>query len=256
MYEQLLKDNRGLIAWAAGKYLRAVQRDAAIDYADLLQIAFIGLVEASRTFDASKGDSWSHWALQYINRELQQAIGWRDGKWTKAHSGAVALDAPIDDESGDTRLDLLPDDGPPIDAGVLLEGDRQVVRDCVAALEDDRQRAVVERWQLGEETQADVAATLGVSAQMVSVIWKRARKVLARDQRLRALVDLELRTPYYAHVGVNRFNTTHTSAVEKAVLWRIDHDSGGQAPPTPLPFEASPEGEKRGKFLEKEGIAP
>lgn len=42
--------------------------------------------------------------------------------------------------------------------------------------------------------------------------------------KLRRMVSLrrfiELRTPYYHHVGVNSFNNTHTSAVEWIVLER------------------------------------
>lgn len=68
----------------------------------------------------------------------------------------------------------------------------------------------------------------GVSVERVRQIRSAALKKLRDDATLRANaaadVPLDLCTPYYAHVTVAAFHTTHTSATEKAVLWRLDHE--------------------------------
>lgn len=243
MYEELLRNNRGLIAWAARRYIGAARRDGAVDVDDLMQAAFLGLIDASRTYDASKGETWSTWALRYIRKEIHALIGWRDGKFTKAHSGALSLDVPVSEDYEGTMLDALEDDTlDPVDAGAILDDDRRIVREAVADLKDDRQREVVERWQLGGETQAAVAESLGVSSERVRQFWKKAQKTLARDQRLRQLMYLEDCTPYYQRVTLARFNTTGTSQTERAVLWRIEHQ------PTPPPIAPRPPRDKRGTF--------
>jgi len=231
MYEQLLLENRGLIAWAARRYAGAARRDGAVDVDDLMQAAFLGLIDASRTYDASNGETWSKWALWYIRKEIHALIGWRDGKFIKAHTGALSLDVPVSEEYDETMLDALEDDTlDPVDFEAILNDDRRIVREAVADLKDDRQREVVERWQLGGETQAAVAKSLGVSSERVRQFWKKAQKTLARDRRLRQLAYLEDYTPYYQRVTVARFNTTGISQTERAVLWRLEHEK-----PTPPP---------------------
>ena len=244
MYEKLLTDNRGLLVWAARRYSGACKNDNAVDVEDLIQAGFMGLVDAQATYDETKG-GWVKWALWFIEREINAALGRRDGHWVKAHAGTLSLDAPLSEDSDETGLDGLADDTlPPVDDNLVLSDDCRLVRECVSDLADDRQREVVERWQLGGETQAAVAESLSISPQRVNQIWCKARKALARDRRLRQLTALDDMTPYYQHVGINRFRTTLTSATERAALWRLDHAGG-----TPLPSQRPGKWEKREIFL-------
>lgn len=231
MYEGLLETNSGLLAWAAGRYIGACQRDPAVDYDDLVQAGFLGLVRASETYSEGLGGSWGQWATWYITKEIEKTLGRRDGRWVKAHTGAISLDTPICEDTDETWLDALEDDSPPVDTNVIMQDDGRVVREAVADLKNDQQRETVQRWQLDGETQAQVAQALGVSPARVHEIWRKARKTLERDKRLRALVDLEDRTPYYMRVGVDTFKSTRTSATEYAAMWRLDH----RPPPPPSP---------------------
>jgi RNA polymerase sigma factor (sigma-70 family) len=225
MYEELLKQNRGLIAWAARRYAGAIRKDNAIDMDDLLQAGFIGLVNAGRTYNASTGGSWSQWVLWHIQREYNALLGLRDGRFTKAHSGAISLDAPISEDYDETALDYLEDTNlEPVDAAALLDDDRRVVREAVADLKDDRQREIVERWQLNGETQSEVAKSLGISSERVRQLWRRSQKILARDQRLRQLAYLADCAPVYRPVSVAQFERTRTSQTERAALWLIEHE--------------------------------
>ena len=44
----------------------------------------------------------------------------------------------------------------------------------------------------------------------------------ALRSRLKALAECELRTRYHAHMGVKAFMSSHTSVVEKTVIWRLE----------------------------------
>ena len=50
-------------------------------------------------------------------------------------------------------------------------------------------------------------------------IDKEGQRRLRKDWRLRRYAD----TVPFVHVGVDRYNTTWTSATEYAVLWRLEH---------------------------------
>lgn len=196
-------------------------------------------MKASQSYSADRGSSWGAWAARYIHREMLQALGYRyqpmeDGgcyKATRAHTGAVSLDAPLsaDDPDGLTLGDTLADDtAPGIDAGLNLSALQRYVRDAVDRLETRQQRCVMDLCGLQELPYSVAAARLGVSVERVRQIRARALKALRKDRLLRenaaADTDLRLRTPYYTRVSISAFNTMRTSATEKAVLWRLNHE--------------------------------
>ena len=216
MYENLYSENRGLLIWAARRYSRAGEIDPAISPEDIMQTGFIGLCRASQTFDPSKG-TWMRWAMLCIVWEIDAMLGLgrRSGEW-KVRSGALSLDAPLEADADETLLDTLPDEAlPETDAALILDDTCRTVRACVASLRDDRQREVVQRWQLGGETQAAVAHDMGVTPQAIGAVWSRARRKLKSDPRMRALIDV----PSF-NTGYRRFRETGVSAVEHMILWR------------------------------------
>lgn len=242
MYEDLYAENRGLLHTVARRYATACQRDRAVSVEDLEQAGFFGLVRASQTYDAEGGGSWPTWAARYIHKEILKALGYR---WqppaggdpggshyrpTRAHISAYSLDAPLaDDPEGMTWADTLADDSlPDADEGVNLAALQRYVREAVERLQSHQQRVVMDLCGLQELPYEAAAAALGVSVERVRQIRSAALKKLRDDATLRANaaadVTLDLCTPYYAHVTVAAFHTTHTSATEKAVLWRLDHE--------------------------------
>ena len=242
MFEKLYSENRGLLHTVARRYAAACQHDRAVSVEDLEQAGFFGLVKASQTFDAEGGGSWPTWAARYIHREMLKALGYRwrpstvgdaDGyryRPTRAHTGAYSLDAPLaDDPEGMTWADTLADDSlPDADEGVNLAALQRYVREAVERLQSHQQRVVMDLCGLQELPYEAAAATLGVSVERVRQIRGAALKKLRNDATLRenakADVFLDLCTPYYARVTVTSFRSTHTSATEKAVLWRLDHE--------------------------------
>jgi len=69
---ELFRANRGLLHKFARRYARI---DTAVGIDDLMQAGYMGLVEAERTFDASKGKSWAGWAAFYIRRRCGRPWG-------------------------------------------------------------------------------------------------------------------------------------------------------------------------------------
>ena len=188
MYEELYQENRGLLRLVAWRYAAACQRDRAVSVEDLTQAGFFGLIQASKTFDPDKG-SWATWAAWAITDEIYKALGLRDGKPTKAHTCALSLDAP----------------------------------------QNEQQRLVIQICGLEGKPYEAAAAALGVSAERVRQIRGRALERLRKDKALRDdaradIADIEARTPYYTRVTVTSFNRSHTSATERAVLWRLEQE--------------------------------
>ena len=247
MYEELYQENRGLLHTVARRYAAACRHDRAVSVEDLEQAGFFGLVKASQTYDPEGGSSWATWAARYIHREMLQALGYRwrppagdpsEGPHyqpTRAHTGAISLDAPLcaDDPDGLAIVDTLADGSlADADEGVNLAALQRYVREAVERLQNHQQRVVMDLCGLQELPYEAAAAALGVSAERVRQIRGAALKKLRNDATLRenakADIDLELRTPYYARVTVTAFQSTHTSATEKAVLWRLNHEERRQ----------------------------
>lgn len=225
MYEALYAENKGLLHKIARRYAGACAFDRAVDVDDLAQAGFFGLVKAQKTFDTGAGKSWAAWAAWYIHHEIQNTLGFRDGKPTRAHSGAVSLNVPLgEDSDGATELDNLTDDSlQDAQEGVELAEERQAVRDAVAALEDELTRNAVRLWGLGGLTKKQTAEALNVSENVCVSAVARGMKQLRRDERLRrALADIDERTRFHAHKGVMAFSQDWTSVTEAAALWRIE----------------------------------
>ena len=218
MSVELFRANRGLLHKFARRYARI---DTAVDTDDLIQAGYIGLVEAERTYDPTKGKTWAGWAAWYIRREMRGAVGINTTR-ERPHLHAVSLDAPLgDDEGAGSLLDMLEDESIPDASSGLVEADRAAtVRAAVERLEADR-REVIRRHDLQGASYAVVGEGMGLSVGEVKNLRVRALNDLRNDKAIR-LMRLEDATPYYRRVGVSTFNTTWTSATEAAALWRIE----------------------------------
>lgn len=224
MYEDIYEQNKGLLRSMARRYARACALDRAVSEEDLTQAGFIGLVKAAESFDEGGGKTWASWAGWHIQRELENALGMREGRFTRAHTAADTLDRPLADldEEGMTALDALADEtlvDP--DEALMLDELRRDVREAVARLEDGEQRRVMQQCKLEGRSYGEVAADMGISLIKVQRLFLQARTSLARDRRLRELAKLDELTLFHARKGVQAFNRDWTSVTEGAALWRI-----------------------------------
>ncbi len=166
---ELYTNNRGLLYKLARRYAHV---DNAVDTDDLVQAGYLGLVEAARTYDASKG-AWTTWAWNYVRKAMLAAVGLR-GTRRRAHMGAVALDAPIS-EDGTTRAALLADTSlPDASSGIVEVERRAAVRGAVGRL-TGRRREVIQLRDLKGMSYAAVGEALGLTPDAA---WKLRRKAL------------------------------------------------------------------------------
>ncbi|MBQ8110493.1 MAG: sigma-70 family RNA polymerase sigma factor [Clostridia bacterium] len=210
------------LRWArywARRYAWAVEGRGDMDLEDLTQAALLGILRAREGFDAQES-SWSTYSAFYIKREIFAALGIRRGRLPMR---PVPLDAPMTLDSDETKLDAVADDSlPDADEGLLRRELQDEVRRALARLKDERQRRSVQLVSLEGMTLRQAARKMGVSFQLVQRMVLQGHRHLRCDKLLRKLAECELRTPYYAHVGVDTFMATRTSAVERAVLWRLE----------------------------------
>ncbi len=206
-------DERWAQYWV-NKYRWALEMRGDVDEDDLMQAARIGMWEAEKTYKPDLGE-WSTYSAFWIRHEIRRALGVKRGQLPPPE---IHLDEPITWDAEETRLEMLADDTiPDIDSGVLMDDRAQIVREAVSRLEDQQQREVVEKLYFEDKPAKQVAAEMDLSkCERVYKIWDNARRRLRRDKYLRELRDVTM--DYYIHVGPARFNNTHTSAVEEAVL--------------------------------------
>ena len=185
------------------------------DAEDLYQSGYFALLATVET----KGRSFISWLTLFLRTAFAEAGGYRTKKQRNdllLH--ADSLDAPMDaDETdGDTLASLVPD---PEDR-IAAADERIYVEQLHAALE-----AALERLSPGEAEvireryfHGRTLRELGPNAQSLTDSAMRRLRHPVISAGLRKFI--EERTPYYLHVGARTFNTTRTSATEKAVLAR------------------------------------
>jgi len=200
----------------AGRYSWALERRNDLDREDLQQAAFVGVLRAIKDFKEEK-DGLVTLAGYYARNEIRELLGIRNGKLPPV---LESLDEPLNDETEDTRLDLIADETiPDPDAGIIEEERKQTIRDAVDRLQEDQRQVVRLRYFSGM-TYQQTADEMNINRDRVATIFQNARRNLRHDRYLKALVEVNRRTPYLLGVGVKRFNSTFTSAVEEIVLLR------------------------------------
>ena len=222
--EELARQNRGLVYQIAQDYQQVCKLDRAADIDDLMQAGTLGVWAAARSFDPDGGKSWAGYAKWFIKREMRALLGIATTR-RRADLGAESIYSPVfaSDPDSPTIEETIEDKSlPDIDAGALAEDERRQVHEAVDRLKDEKQRDAIIAQYFAGKTQAEIGAEMGVSAQRVSRIIRDGFRKLRHDMRLREIAEIELRTPYYAKVGIVNFNSTMTSAVEYAALWRED----------------------------------
>ena len=225
MYERLYGDNVRLLVFFARRYKWALERRAWLQMDDLLQAAFLGLVEAQRTY---KGDenacAWSTWAGFYIRNQIKDTLGLRSKQ-----IDVVSLDSPICDDSGDstgmTLIDVISDDTlPDHDEKIIRNEVAKAVHEALASIPNEQARTAVQLVHLQDMTQDEAAHKMGLSISKFKNALSNGRNSLRKNKELRkAIPDLDVMTRFHACKGAEAFMRDHTSVVEAAVIWREEH---------------------------------
>lgn len=154
-----------------------------IDCDELISAGYLTLVKAARTFDPARGVPFAAYLIPKIRwcvlDELRRLDWLTRPNRDKAKASGIEPPHPISLDSllasrGETWSDcyLASTDDPP-DAGIDVAAEQRLAVDAVALL-PERLRYVLVELALGERTQCDLAAELGISASRVSQLHKQA----------------------------------------------------------------------------------
>ncbi len=194
-----------------------------VEVEDLAQSGFLALLEAVEDFKPEGEYKFLSYLGNHLKKAFAEAGGYRSLKRDPLDN-CTSLDTPLgDDPDSDTLLDLQAD---PADNFEDVEHQvwlQQLHEALERAMNDlpERQRDTLHRRYWKGETLRDISKADGATIETVRQWEKRAIRSIKRKRNRYGLDQfLEARTPYYAPIGPASFNTTHTSAVELAVLKR------------------------------------
>lgn len=213
---------------------RAFQLDSygGVTDEDLIQCGFLALLDAVETFDPEAGANFISWYAYYLRSAFAQAAGYRTKKRDPLNT-ADTLDAPMSEDDGRTREDYLESDWAAED---YQDAERRIwleqLRDTVQKALDDlpaAEREIITGHHLEGLTLKTLAERRGVTLEAIRQRERHGFAKLRRNANKNHLRDfVEEQTPYYLHVGVNRFNATGSSSVETIAIIREDlRERGG-----------------------------
>ena len=147
-----------------------------VDPDEVQQTARIALAKASRAFDPGRGKPWAALAGISVRNALRSL--YRDES-TRRDRFPQSLDAPVGNDTTDTRGDFAPDTSTPsaVDSASRLEG-RRLIDTAIDELPAKMQVAV--RGYLAERQLEDIGSELGHSKQAVQQLQKAAFERLRR----------------------------------------------------------------------------
>ena len=170
--ETLVTNNLRLAGFVARRYLNSRN-----EYDDLVQNAYIGLINAARTFNPDKGFAFSTYATMCIRNEICLYL-----RNEKKRPSIISLDKPINvegDEDGATLGDILFDSSPTPDEISAAADELRRLAKAIKGLPKVERTAVILSYGLGgneKASQQAIAERLGGSQPNVSRILIRAKK--------------------------------------------------------------------------------
>ena len=209
-----------LVKKIANRYHPLLEKTGALDCDDLLQVGFLALLKAQENYDPAGGASFLSFSQYYIRSAMRRELGFSsDGRPPEETD---YLDRPIGGEDDDIRLiDTVADDTPTAEENTIDQDSQQetvnAVRAAVNRLKSEKQREIITRVWLNGQDRESAAADMGMKVTALRSADMEARSKLKRDFWLR-----QYAVPFF-HVGREQFNTTWTSAVELAVIWKEEH---------------------------------
>ena len=211
------------VASRANRLLIAIGPDkaalAGVEFGDLYNSGYFALVAAADSYKPEAGALFITWFALRLKSAFAEVCGWRTSKRDPLNS-AKSMDARLkeDDEGSGAFGDFIPD---PRAAQALQDVEEKLYQEqlhaalerALGTLEADEEAVIRARYYQGrtpEET--------GPQARKLE---SHAFVKLRRPQVRRELEQfIEQRTPYYLRVGVQTFQNTGESAVERIFFKR------------------------------------
>lgn len=210
------------VAYNRVSAMRANGNTRGVEPDDLIQAAYIAMLNAVKTYNPEKASFLPTWLLFYLRKEFREVTGLRKKPDMLDRCSSLDAESSTDIDDRESWLNSIPDDEDCIaDAEDRLY--QEQLREAIdKALDEipERQALIVRRIDLEGKTLNEAGEEIGVTLQRASQLRNQAHRQLRNDKGLRAF--LADNTSFYLHVGPNQFNTTHTSSTEALALRRID----------------------------------
>lgn len=195
-----------------------------VEFDDLYQSGYLAMVQAVDSYKPEKENSFIGWLAFYLKTAFAEAAGYRT-KTGNALNKAVSIYSPLDEDTA--LIDTIADTTDRIEAvenRIYLEQLHNVLEEAISTLPAET-GTVIHAYYLGGCNIPDIAERNGVECRTVRQRKETGLRQLRQMKRTssvgkRLYSFVEARTPYYFHVGAERFNITRTSAVEEAVFIR------------------------------------
>lgn len=214
---ELIEQYTPLIQKTANRYRSALERTGAVDMDDLLQAGRIAIAEAQKHFDPDSDASFKTYAYDWIRSKIRRTLGFNAAG--ELPPTPVSLDTPAnaDQPDGESLMDTIPDPAGEDPADRIADADEQeeIRRDVHAAVDrlpSEKSRAVINGLYFDGSRVPELAQRLECSESYIGQLKQTALRKLQQDQYLRRY------KPDYK-VGVMSFRNTHTSSVERTILW-------------------------------------
>ena len=223
---------RRFAAKTARRWVAAAGDRSGVTLDDLQQEAFLALLDALEGWRADDGAFLTWYGLR-LKAAFTAACGLRTHRQAQEPlRNSTSLSTPIGDGESDLTLgDVVADphadqDFLDMETQIWREQLHAAVEKALAQLPADEQSVIRARFYEGM-TQADTGQAMGLSAQEARRLESKALCNLRHPKisgDLRQFV--EARTPFFMRVGVETFQRTGESAVERIVFLREQLERG------------------------------
>ena len=136
------------------RWVRAMEGRAGVEESDLLQVAFIALMDTLPTWDADKGEFLTLYGIK-LKAALAEACGQRTqrARCDPINSVCRSMDEPIGDEDSDLTLgDTISDDAAEEAFEAVEQRDfQQAVQAALAQLPDAQREAIIGEFWFGRK---------------------------------------------------------------------------------------------------------
>lgn len=169
---------KGTAGTVAGHYHGA----ASVGMDDLLQHAFLAMLEAVKVYDSTRGD-FKNIFIYHVKKSCGRALNLH----RKMIEEVCSLDQPLGEDGNTTMRELIEDESLiPAQDQIETEELSDALRIALEALPERWRKVLIGRYVYGQ-TQGAISKSLGCSRQNVALLEAQALKRLRNDKTLTRL---------------------------------------------------------------------
>ena len=183
---QLWERVRKLIVMLIEKYTKNWVLPNDIDKEDLLQCGYFVMLAAVKAYDPNKKYKFSSYLSYHVRNIVNRTV--TNGRNTDTNVKIISCNMTVSGNDGDETelLELIPDKNTLYDYEQLEATEIQrLVWQAVSDL-PQRQREVIQRYYLKNESLSDIARYKGTSVENIRVIKEQGLKLLRQNRALKA----------------------------------------------------------------------